>query len=112
AKRRTEARVLLICAEGADEVVGIPAPARPLYGDACRDVLAPAERRSGKVAEQARNAGQQRVREQPHPRARRAAPVAPVAALRADGERRRESLGPGDAGEWLAAEAVADRHDR
>src|SRR6267378_1962346 len=94
-----EARVLLLCAQRADEVIGVPAPARPLYGDTCRDVLALAERGSGEIAEQARDPRQQRVREQPHPRARGAAPVAPVAALRADRERRRESLGTGYKGE-------------
>src|SRR6266480_1999865 len=85
--------------EGADEVVGIAAPARPLDGDPCREVLALAERRGGKVAEQARNAGEQRVSEQPQSGARGAAPVAPVAALRADRERRRESVGSGNEGE-------------
>src|SRR2546430_13694373 len=48
AKRRAEARVALVCAKGADEAVGIAAPARPLDGDPCREVLALAERRSGK----------------------------------------------------------------
>src|SRR6185436_15856284 len=110
ANGRGEARVALGDAEVADEIRRVAAPARPLDRHAFRQVLAKAEPGPREIAEKVGEPRQCQVRHRPHPCARGQGPVAPIAALRADDQRRGDAL-HGQQAERLAAEAVADDAD-
>src|SRR6185295_11421956 len=111
AQRRGEAGVGVLDAQRADEISRVAAPARPFDRHPFRQVLAEAEARAREIAEQPRDAREGDVRHRPHPRPGERRPVAPIAALRADDQRRGDALRFRQEAERLAAEAVADDAD-
>ena len=76
-----ESGVGILRLERADDVSGVPAPARPLGGHTSRQVLALPDDAGGHVTHQPRHARQHKVGQQPHARLSPSRPVAPVSAL-------------------------------